>query len=145
MVKIDRVAVHNRAGQVRLAGWPLLLLAAVMMIVNSSWSLAASQPEDLDATVQHLITFVKDSTVTFERNSSRYSGEQAAEHISKKYQHFKNEIDTPEKFIELCATGSMITGKPYSIITRQGEQLPSSEWLSAELSVYRISNGYGER
>ena len=149
MMKTDRVvagwAARDCAGQVRLAGWQLLLLVAVMMAVNPGWSLAAGQAEDIDATVRHLITFVKDSSVTFERNSSRYSGELAAEHISKKYRHFKNEIDTPEKCIELCATGSRVTGKPYYIITRQGEQLPSSEWLSAELSVYRIRNGYGER
>ena len=125
--------------------WSQLLLATLLLAVVSPWSLAASQPADLDTTVQHLITYVKESDVTFERNSGRYTASEAAEHINNKYRHFKDDIDTPEKFIELCATGSLVTGKPYFIITRQGEQLPSSEWLNTELSVYRLRNGHGDR
>ncbi len=78
--------------------------------------------------------------MTFERNRSRYNGSEAAKHINKKYEHFKDEIDTVEKFIELCATGSLMTGKPYVIITGQGEQLPSSDWLNSELQNYRLRN-----
>ena len=117
--------------------WPLLLLLA--------WSMSASAAEDLDATVDYLITYVEESDVSFERNSSRYSGREAALHIDRKYRHFKDEIDTAEKFIELCASGSLITGKPYYIITAQGERLPSSEWLHTGLSVYRLRNENGNR
>jgi hypothetical protein len=117
-----------------------LLLAMVLMVVIAPGSAAGQQTEDLDSTVQHLITYVKESEVFFERNTSRYSGSEAAKHINKKYQHFKDEIDTVEKFIELCATGSLMTGKPYFIITEQGEQLPSSEWLNSELQSYRLRN-----
>lgn len=122
--------------------WQLLLLAMILMVVIVPRSMAGQQTDDLDSTVQHLITFVKESDVTFERNRSRYNGSEAAKHINKKYEHFKDEIDTPEKFIELCATGSLMTGKPYVIITKEGEQLSSSEWLYTELQVYRLRNEY---
>lgn len=122
--------------------WPLLLLAMIVMIVIAPWSVAGQQIENIDATVQYLITYVKESDVTFVRNTSRYSGGEAAQHINKKYQHFKDNIDTPEKFIELCATGSLMTGKPYFIISKQGEQLLSSEWLNTELQIYRLRNEY---
>ena len=119
--------------------WQLLLLAMILMIVTVPRSVAG-QTEDIHATVHYLITYVKESDVTFERNTSRYSGSEAAQHIDKKYQHFKDDIDTPEKFIELCATGSLMTGKPYFIITEEGEQLPSGEWLNTELQSYRLRN-----
>lgn len=136
---------QTREGQAHRPYWSQLLLATILLVVASPWSLAAMQAEDLDTTVQYLITYVKESDVTFERNSGRYTAREAAEHINNKYQHFRDDIDTPEKFIELCATGSLVTGKPYFIITSQGEQLPSSEWLNAELSIYRVRNGHGDR
>jgi hypothetical protein len=126
-----------------MLSWQVLLLATMVLVVMSPWSMAARHTVDLDATVQYLIAYVKESDVIFERNSSRYNGSEAAQHINKKYQHYKDDIDTPEKFIELCATGSLVTGKPYLIITPQGEQLPSSEWLNTELAVYRLRNKYG--
>jgi hypothetical protein len=117
--------------------WQQLLLFTLVFFVIVPRVLAGQQAEDLDATVEYLITYVKESDVAFERNSTRYNGIEAAEHINMKYRHFKDDIDTPEKFIALCATGSLVTGKPYFIITREGEQLPSSEWLNAALAGYR--------
>jgi len=141
--KAVELTVRARKVQAHLPYWPLLLLATLLLLVVSPWSMAARQADELDTTVQYLIGYVKESNVTFERNSSRYSGMEAAEHINKKYRHFKDDIDTPEKFIELCATGSLMTGKPYFIITGQGQQLPSAEWLNTELSVYRLRNEHG--
>ncbi len=132
-----------QSGPAQMLSWQVLLLATMVLVVMSPWSMAARHTVDLDATVQYLIAYVKESDVIFERNSSRYNGSEAAQHINKKYQHYKDDIDTPEKFIELCATGSLVTGKPYLIITPQGEQLPSSEWLNTELAVYRLRNKYG--
>jgi hypothetical protein len=122
--------------------WQLLLLATILLIMTAPRGMAGQQTEDVAATVQYLITYVKTSDVTFERNTLRYTGNEAAEHINKKYRHFKDEINTPERFIELCATGSLMTGKPYFIITKQGDQLPVSEWLNSELVVYRLRNEY---
>ena len=118
--------------------WQLLLLALILMVVIVPRSVAGQQTGDLDTVVQHLITYVKESDVTFKRNTTHYDGSEAAQHINRKYQHFKDDIDTPEKFIELCATGSLVTGKPYFINTKQGEQLPSGEWLNTELQTYRL-------
>ena len=141
------IGTGRTAIMARVAGRPyrpaqachwLLLLAAILIIMITPRSVAGQQTEDVDATVQYLITYVKESDVTFERNTTRYSGREAAQHINRKYQHFKDDIDTPEKFIELCASGSLVTGKPYIIITKQGEQLPSSEWLNTELQTYRL-------
>ena len=117
--------------------WLLLLILPLVMLLMASNSAAAQQAEDLDGTIQHLIIYVRDSGVTFERNFSSHDSFEAASHIEKKYQHFKDEIDTPEKFIELSATASLVTEKKYRVITEQGEAIPAGEWLNTELDRYR--------
>ena len=134
--------VAGKYRRVQAFQWQLLLLATILLIMVAPRAIAGQQTEDIEATVQYLISYVKEADVTFQRNSTRYTGNEAAEHINKKYQHFKDDIDTPEKFIELCASGSMMTGRPYLIITKQGEQLPASEWLNTELAIYRLRNEY---
>ena len=117
----------------------LLTLPAVLMLLASN-SAAAQHAEDLDGTIQHLITYVRDSGVQFERNFSSHDSVEAASHIEKKYQHFKDKIDTPEQFIELCATASLVTGKQYRVMTKQGDEIPAGEWLNTELDRYRLQN-----
>jgi hypothetical protein len=121
--------------------WLLLLTLPFVLLLMASSGAAAQRAEDLDTTIQHLITYVKESGVTFERNFSSHDSVEAAEHIEKKYQHFKDEIDTSEKFIELSATASLVTGKKYRVITKQGEELPAGVWLNAELERYRLQQG----
>jgi hypothetical protein len=139
---LSAVPVEGRFRPAQAFRWQLLLLASILVIVIAPRSMAGQQTEDVEATVQHLINYVKESDVTFQRNTTRYTGAEAAEHINRKYQHFKDDIDTPEKFIELCATGSLMTGRPYLVITTQGEQQSASEWLYTELQIYRLRNEY---
>ena len=100
---------------------------------------SSSQAEPVDKTVQYLIGYVATSDVTFIRNSGKYSSREASEHMQKKYEHFRDEIKTPEDFIKLCATRSLLTGKPYLVVNEQGEEFRTSEWLTAELGEYRNS------
>jgi len=117
----------------------LLTLPAVLLLFGSS-STAAQHAEDLDGTIQHLIAYVRVSDVQFERNFISHDSVEAASHIEKKYQHFKDKIETPEQFIELCATASLVTGKQYQVITKQGDEVPAGQWLNAELDHYRLQN-----
>jgi len=139
-MQLSAVSVAGHSRSVPACRRQLLFTIIFFLIVPRT--MAGQPAEDLDATVRYLIAYVQESDVTFKRNSTRYNGVEAAEHIDRKYQHFKDDIDTPEKFIELCATGSLMTGKSYFIITRQGKQLPSSEWLHTELAAYRLRNEY---
>ena len=133
-----RVASRQTVPQ-HLTGW-LLLLTLMVLLLTAPVSAAAQQSEDLDDTIQHLITYVRESDVTFERNISRHDSVEAAAHIEKKYQHFRDDIDTPEQFIERCATASLVTGKQYLIIDSQGDEIPAGEWLNTELARYRLQN-----
>jgi len=100
------------------------------------------QPTRLEETVEHLIAYVARSDLTFVRNSQKHTGKEASEHMRKKYAHFKGKIRTPEDFIDLCASQSLLTRKPYLVVNEKGEAVSTKEWLTAELAVYRnkVSN-----
>ena len=99
--------------------------------------LLRGEPIPVNETVLHLISYVSESGLTFIRNSSEHTAAEAADHMNKKYLHFKEDIRTAEDFIELCATKSLLSGKPYLVVNDQGEQLRTSDWLRAELAVYQ--------
>jgi hypothetical protein len=71
------------------------------------------------------------------RNAHGHTPQEAATHLEKKYRYFRDDIETPEDFIELCATRSLLSGKPYRVIDRQGNTTSTSDWLKAELAAYR--------
>ena len=116
-----------------LSLWALALAAFSLLLTPATH---AGPTASLDATVRHLIAYVAHSDLTFIRNSETYSGKQAAEHMQKKYAHFGDRIKTPEDVIELCASRSLLSGKPYLVITGQGE-ISTHDWLTAELEAYR--------
>jgi len=97
----------------------------------------AAPTDRVDQTIQYLISYVSGSGLTFIRNGSEYTSSEAAEHMNRKYQHFKDDIETPERFIELSATKSLLTGKPYLVVDGQGEKLKVSDWLRTELARHR--------
>ena len=114
-----------------------IALTAVFLLLASH--VYGGQVARLDATVQHLITLVAQSGLTFIRNDVRYTGKEASEHMRKKYMHFRDKIKAPEDFIELCASRSLLSGRPYLVINEKGGKISASEWLRTELAMYRTS------
>jgi hypothetical protein len=97
-----------------------------------AWSEPGARAEE---TIQHLIHHVAGSDMTFVRNDSEYTPDEAASHMLKKYRHFRDDIQTADDFIELCATRSLMSGEPYRVIDPQGNERNTSDWLRAELAA----------
>jgi len=95
------------------------------------------QTEYVDQAVQHLIAHVAKSGLTFVRNNDQFTGKEAADHMQKKYAYFRDKIKTPEDFIKLCATRSLMSGKPYLVINEKGAMISTNEWLMTELVAYQ--------
>ncbi len=91
----------------------------------------------VEKTIDHLVEFVEQSNCTFIRNDEEHDAKYAAAHIRKKYDYFKGKIDTPEKFIELCATRSLVSGRPYMVRCKGDRKIPTADWLKTELDDYR--------
>lgn len=122
------------------------LIATLRLLSVAAWLLLACGPvsagpaQKVDRTVQYLIAHVAASGQTFFRNGKTYTPADAAAHMNKKYQHFKDEIETAEDFIDLCATRSLLTGEPYLVADGKGGQQKTADWLRTLLADYRVAN-----
>ena len=88
--------------------------------------------------IEHLMTYIRNSDCTFIRNDKAYDAARAGEHIQTKYKATRRWIKSTEDFIELTATRSSVSGKPYLVQCGDGE-IPCAQWLKAELERYRES------
>jgi len=55
----------------------------------------------------------------------------------KQVQIFKAKIKTPEDFIRLAATESLLSGEPYMVKTKEGREMRCDEWMKKALKEYR--------
>jgi len=91
----------------------------------------------LSETIQYLLDFVKTSECIFIRNQKEHTAVEAASHMQRKYEHYKGKIKTPEDFIRLTATKSLMTGKLYYVELKDGKKTTSEAWLLQALEDYR--------
>ena len=93
--------------------------------------------ESFEQTIDYLLDYVAKSNATFIRNGKTHTPAEAVAHIKAKYNHFKNEIKTPEDFIRLAASKSLQTGKPYLVRTSDGKEMHLDAWLTDALKHHR--------
>ena len=122
----------------RIAGW----LAIGLLSAAAS----AQDHATLNAEIEYLLARVADSGYVFVRNGDDHDGTDAAKHMRRKYEHFrdKGKIHSIDDFIELSATKSMITGKPYMVRMGDGSETPTATWLHDEINAYRQRIEVGE-
>ncbi len=96
--------------------------------------------EDLEAVIRYLLQYVQNSEVVFIRNNREYSAHEAEDHIRKKYQHFKEQIKTPEDFIQFAGTKSLLSGRHSRVRLKNGKTMLSQKWLEIALGAYRKKN-----
>ena len=111
-----------------------LLLALGFVLSLGPHTVAA---ESLEQTIDYLIDYVGKSNATFVRNGISHTPTEAVTHIKAKYEHFKSEIKTPEDFIRLSASKSLLTGKPYLVRTPDGKEIRLDAWLTDALKRHR--------
>ena len=97
----------------------------------------AQKSENLAAAINYLLSFVEKSECTFIRNNKANTAKEAVRHMRNKYDHFRDEIETPEDFIRLSASKSLITGRPYMVKTKSGQMIKAQTWLLEALEAYR--------
>ncbi len=93
--------------------------------------------ESLDETIKFLLNHIATADAEFVRNGSSHTPAEAREHVNAKYEHFKDQIKTPEDFIRLSASKSLLTGKPYLVKPKGGKEQTLSNWLTEALREHR--------
>jgi len=69
----------------------------------------------------------------FIRNGSEHTPAEAAEHLRLKWRNAGKRVKTAPEFIQFCATGSSMSGRPYEIRLKDGRTVLSRDWLWTEL------------
>ena len=93
-----------------------LVRAFVLLTICSA--VPARAAESLEQTIAFLLHRIETADATFIRNGQAHTPQEAVAHVRVKYEHFKAQIKTPEDFIRLAATKSLLTGQPYLVRTR---------------------------
>jgi len=118
-----------------------IITGLTLILALMSGPAVAAEPaaggSPLAETIQYLLDFVKDSQCIFIRNNKAHNAGEAADHIQRKYEHFRDQIQTPEDFIQLTATKSLMTGEPYYVRLKDGKKITSEAWLLKALEDYR--------
>ena len=119
----------------------LLVIIVTFFPTGSTFanSPSSGKAEPLEKTIHYLLSYVTNTDKIFIRNNQKYSGSEAAGHMQKKYAHYRDKIKTPEDFIKLAASKSLISGKPYLIIV-DNNKVRTAKWLLAILEEYRHLN-----
>jgi Family of unknown function (DUF5329) len=112
---------------------PILIVALGLMMGSGATA------ETLDQTIRYLLDYIGRSDAVFIRNGATHTPAEAVEHVRAKYEHFKGQIKTPEDFIRLAASKSLLTGRPYLAVPRGGKEQPLSEWLTRALEAHRAA------
>ncbi len=115
------------------------ILSLLFMFLTLPYSIdrAYADSVSVSSEIDHLIAYVTASDCSFIRNGSVHPTSEAVEHMKKKYQYFKKKINSAEQFIELSASKSTMSGKPYFIKCPGAKQKQSRIWLLEELHHYR--------
>jgi len=111
-----------------------LILVGILFALMTTESFAAASYK---IEINHLLNYIKNTKCLYARNGDRHSGVDAHKHISKKYEYFKDDIQTAEDFIRLSATQSTVSGRKYHIICPDKKRMESGKWLLKELDRYR--------
>ncbi|EMY70643.1 DUF5329 family protein [Leptospira vanthielii] len=91
--------------------------------------------------IEKLLKSVGKIQGSFIRNGETHTPEEAEKHLRYKLEEAKNSFFAPNPkewtaklFIEKVASKSFLTGTPYRIKPANGKEIPSADWLFAELN-----------
>lgn len=103
----------------------------------------ADVPESQKHEVQHLLDFISRSGCRMVRNGSAHEAAESVKHIQRKYDYYRDDIQTTEDFIDKSARKSTMSGKVYTVECPGQKTRPTAEWLKEELRRYRAQKGRG--
>jgi len=105
------------------------------------WSPAFAQLSgDTQTEIDYLLDFIEISGCEFYRNRSWFDSPHAQEHLRTKFDYLsaRNRIKTTEDFIEMAASKSSLSGRPYENRCGDCTTTRTSDWLKAVLARYRV-------
>ena len=115
---------------------PNVLFFLILLLVSATSTFAQAQtllPAERQK-IEALIKYVGDlKDIKFIRNGSIYDVSTAVRFLRSKWETNDGQVKTARDFIDKVASFSGTSGKPYLIRLKDGKEIPSREFLLAEL------------
>ena len=113
------------------------MIKLIFICVFVSNAVSADVPPAQKAEVNHLLAFVENSHCIVNRNGDKHQAVEAVKHIKRKYDYFRDDINSTEDFINLSASKSTLSGNYYTVLCPGKKTMRTQDWLMAELKSYR--------
>lgn len=119
---------------------PLLRFVALAFALGTL-AVQAAPSDDANREILELLQRLERSGCEFNRNGRWHDAAAARAHLEKKYRHLADRdlVKTAEDFIEIGASKSSMTGKPYEVRCGDRPPVASAPWLTDELRHIRAS------
>ena len=139
---MSRSAGGHPASANPLRRLPLLLLIGLAAAAAAA---AAPLPPVAKAEIDGLLARLEASGCQFNRNGTWYPAPEAKTHLLRKlaYLEDRGAVKNAEQFIELGASGSSMSGKPYLVRCGNAAPVESGAWLRSQLQLIRSAGGAG--
>ena len=69
----------------------------------------------------------------FIRNGTEHTPKAAGDHLRLKWRNAGRRVKSAPEFIQYCASGSSLSGKPYEIRLKEGRRVLARDWFWTEL------------
>lgn len=118
--------------QLELLRWVALVFVLIITVpaLLPAQPLPPAEKQLIEALIKN-VGELKDAK--FIRNGSAYEPATAVKFLRGKWDANKNEVKTVRDFIDKVATKSDTSGKPYLMRFKDGKEIPSRDFLLAEL------------
>lgn len=123
------------------------MILAGLLATSCVGAAAAPTPAPVRAEIETLLGKIVSSGCQFERNGNWHGGADAREHLLRKLAYIEKRRETlasAEQFIDVAASKSSFSGKPYRVKCGNAEALPSRDWLNRELKALRAAGQAGK-
>jgi hypothetical protein len=107
-----------------------VILAVFAAVVSAQGNIEKKKIEYLISSVENL------KNAKFIRNGTEHDGKAAAKHLRLKLEKAGSHVQTADDFINLCASQSYTTGKPYMIKFSDGKTIRAEEFFRNKLKEY---------
>ena len=108
----------------------LLMMASALGLVEPQQPGAMPEPLRIEALIDAVARL---PDATFVRNGKAHTAKEAASHLRLKWKNAGTRVRSAEDFIQVCASASSLTGRPYRIRFADGREVDTADYLRGEL------------
>lgn len=116
------------------------IFAALLVLLLGLFPVSAKEPDAATAQeIEQLFTALRGSGCTFQRNGRWHDAAEAARHLERKRDYLARRglVTSTESLIELAASKSSLSGRPYRVKCPGADAVESREWLMRKLGTIR--------